>query len=138
MNEIRNEDTLQLAGQRILVTRAVHQVGKLSDGLKALGAEPVEVPVLEIRAPDSYEPLDKAIAKLEPPQPFDWLILTSVNTVQTVVARRRSLIFVLRLESLAGLYSPLIQRTRWQRNNVNPNITKSETFVLIDKNCARE
>ena len=91
MNEIRNEDTLQLAGQRILVTRAVHQVGKLSDGLKALGAEPVEVPVLEIRPPDSYEALDKALRKLEPPQPFDWLILTSANTVQTVAARCRQL-----------------------------------------------
>jgi uroporphyrinogen-III synthase/uroporphyrinogen III methyltransferase/synthase len=65
----------------------VHQVGKLSDGLKALGAETVEVPVLEIRPPDSFEPLDKAIRKLEPPQPFDWLILTSANTVQTVAAR---------------------------------------------------
>jgi uroporphyrinogen-III synthase len=87
LNEIQSEDTLPLTGRRILVTRAVQQVGKLSDGLKALGAEPVEVPVLEIRPPDSYEPLDKAIAKLAPPQPFDWLILTSVNTVQTVAAR---------------------------------------------------
>ena len=87
MNEIRNENTLPLAGRRILVTRAIQQAGKLSDGLKALGAEPVEVPVLEIRPPDSYDSLDKAIAKLEPPQPFDWLILTSVNTVQTVAAR---------------------------------------------------
>jgi uroporphyrinogen-III synthase len=87
LSEIRSEDTLPLAGRRILVTRAVQQAGKLSDGLKALGAEPVEVPVLEIRPPDSYEALDKAIAKLEPPQAFDWLILTSVNTVQTVAAR---------------------------------------------------
>ena len=80
-----------MAGRRILVTRAVHQVGKLSDGLKALGAEPVEVPVLEIRPPDSYDALDKALRKLEPPQPFDWLILTSANTVQTVAARCRAL-----------------------------------------------
>jgi uroporphyrinogen-III synthase len=87
LNEIRNEDRLPLAGRRILVTRAVQQAGKLSDGLTALGAEPVEVPVLEIRPPDSYEPLDKAIAKLGSPQAFDWLVLTSVNTVQTVAAR---------------------------------------------------
>ena len=74
----------------MLVTRAVQQAGKLSDGLRALGAEPVEVPVLEIRLPDSFEPLDKAIGKLEPgqsSQPFDWLILTSANTVQIVAAR---------------------------------------------------
>ena len=74
----------------MLVTRAVQQAGKLSDGLRALGAEPVEVPVLEIRPPDSFEPVDKALGKLEPgqsSQPFDWLILTSANTVQTIAAR---------------------------------------------------
>jgi len=74
----------QMAGRRILVTRAVQQAGKLSDGLKALGAVPVEVPVLEIRPPNSYAPLDKAIGALKS---FDWLILTSVNTVQTLAAR---------------------------------------------------
>jgi uroporphyrinogen-III synthase len=71
----------------VLVTRAVQQAGKLSDGLMELGAEPVEVPVLEILPPDSYEPLDKALRKLEPPQAFDWLILTSANTVLSVAAR---------------------------------------------------
>jgi len=40
-----------LAGRRVLVTRALQQSGKLSEGLRALGAEPVEVPVLEIVAP---------------------------------------------------------------------------------------
>jgi uroporphyrinogen-III synthase len=78
------ELALPLSGRRVLVTRALHQAGVLSDALKALGAEPVEVPVLEIRPPQSYEPLDKAIAKLES---FDWLILTSANTVNTMAAR---------------------------------------------------
>jgi uroporphyrinogen-III synthase len=73
-----------LTGKRVLVTRAVQQAGKLSDGLKALGAEPVEVPVLEIRPPASLEPLDVALKKLDN---FHWLILTSANTVQAVAAR---------------------------------------------------
>jgi uroporphyrinogen-III synthase len=71
----------------VLVTRALQQAGKLSDGLKALGAEPVEVPVLEIRPPDSYEALDNAIRKLDAPQGFDWVILTSANTAVAVAAR---------------------------------------------------
>ena len=75
---------LPLAGRRILVTRAVHQAGKLSDGLRALGAEPIEVPVLEIRPPDTFEPLDIAIRKLGS---FDWLLLTSANTIRSVAAR---------------------------------------------------
>jgi uroporphyrinogen-III synthase len=75
---------LPLAGKRVLVTRAVHQVGKLSEGLRALGGEPVEVPVLEIRPPDSFEALDESMGRLST---FHWLVLTSVNTVQAVVAR---------------------------------------------------
>ena len=52
---------LPLAGRRVLVTRAVHQAGKLSEGLRALGAIPVEVPVLEIAPPDSFDFLDEAL-----------------------------------------------------------------------------
>ena len=40
-----------MAGRRILVTRAAQQAGKLSDGLRDLGAIPVEVPVLKSRLP---------------------------------------------------------------------------------------
>ena len=40
---------MALAARRVLVTRALHQAGKLSEGLRALGAIAVEVPVLEIR-----------------------------------------------------------------------------------------
>jgi hypothetical protein len=60
------------------------------------------------------------------------------QTVQRVVARRRSAIFVVRVESLAGRYRPQRERMRWQRNKVNPNITKSATLVLMARNCARE
>jgi uroporphyrinogen-III synthase len=73
-----------LAEQRVLVTRALHQAGKLSEALRALGAEPVEVPVLEIVAPASFEPLDEALRNLAR---YDWLILTSVNTIQALTAR---------------------------------------------------
>jgi uroporphyrinogen-III synthase len=73
-----------LTGKRVLVTRALHQASKLSDGLRALGAEPVEVPVLEICAPKSSEPLDAALRNLGE---YDWLILTSANTVRALSER---------------------------------------------------
>jgi len=75
---------LPLARRRVLVTRALQQASKLSDGLRALGAVPVEVPVLEIVPPESYAPLDEAIQHLDR---YDWLILTSSNTLQAVSAR---------------------------------------------------
>jgi uroporphyrinogen-III synthase/uroporphyrinogen III methyltransferase/synthase len=77
-----------LTGRRILVTRAAHQAGKLSDGLRALGAEPVEVPLLEIRPPDNLAPLDQALRQLAL---YDWLILTSANTVRALAERAAEL-----------------------------------------------
>jgi uroporphyrinogen-III synthase/uroporphyrinogen III methyltransferase/synthase len=77
-----------LTGRRILVTRALHQAGKLSAGLRALGADPVEVPVLEIRPPESFAALDAALRQLDR---FDWLILTSANTVRALAERAAEL-----------------------------------------------
>ena len=80
--------TLPLLGRRILVTRAARQAGKLSEGLRALGAEPVEVPVLEIRPPASFAALDSALKDIAS---YDWLIFTSANTVRAVLDRAHSL-----------------------------------------------
>jgi uroporphyrinogen-III synthase len=77
-------NSMPLAGRRVLVTRALHQAGKLSDGLRALGAEPVEVPVLEIRPPASFDAMDAALRRLGS---YDWLILTSANAVHALVER---------------------------------------------------
>ena len=75
---------LPLTGRRILVTRAAHQASKFSEGLRALGAEPVEVPVLEIRPPASFAALDSALNDIAS---YDWLIFTSANTVHALVER---------------------------------------------------
>ena len=76
--------TRPLTNRRILVTRGASQAPKLSDGLRELGAIPIEVPVLEMVPPESYAPLDNALKRLEQ---FDWLILTSTNTLQEVSLR---------------------------------------------------
>jgi uroporphyrinogen-III synthase len=75
---------LPLAGRRVLVTRAAHQAGKLSSGLRALGAIPVEVPVLEIAPPADFESLDAALLQLDN---YDWIIFTSANTLRAIAAR---------------------------------------------------
>jgi uroporphyrinogen-III synthase/uroporphyrinogen III methyltransferase/synthase len=83
-----DKTVMPLAGRRILVTRAAHQAGKLSDALRALGAEPVEVPVFEIRPPANFAPLDRALLSLDS---YDWLILTSANTVSLLAERSAAL-----------------------------------------------
>ncbi len=77
-----------LAGRRVLVTRAAHQMGKLSEQLRDAGAIPVEVPVLDIQPPESFERLDACLQELSS---YDWLILTSANTVRALADRATQL-----------------------------------------------
>jgi uroporphyrinogen-III synthase/uroporphyrinogen III methyltransferase/synthase len=86
-----------LAGRRVLVTRAAHQASKLSDGLKALGAIPVEVPVLEIAPPASFDSLDKCLRQIDR---YDWVIFTSANTVRALGERSAAIGVVARTETM--------------------------------------
>ncbi len=64
---------LPLAGRRILVTRAQSQAGTFSSKLRALGAEVVELPVIEIH-PIPFERPDWTS--------YHWAIFTSANAVE--------------------------------------------------------
>jgi len=72
----------------VLVGRARHQAGALSSELRKAGAEVIEIPFIEIRKPRSFAPLDSAIKQLSS---YDWLILTSVNGVESMWARMKKL-----------------------------------------------
>ncbi len=71
---------------RVLVTRAAGQASALADELRRLGAEPINVPVLQIVPPDSFEELDDALAELTR---FHWLLFTSANAVEALAARAK-------------------------------------------------
>lgn len=77
-----------LAGTRILVGRARHQAGSLSTSLRGLGAAVVEIPLIEIRKPQSYAPVDFALKNIKS---YNWLILTSANGVEAMWERVRRL-----------------------------------------------
>jgi uroporphyrinogen III methyltransferase / synthase len=77
-------EKLPLFGQRIVVTRAADQAGELSDRLRALGADAIELPVISIQPSEDPGPLDRAIAQLST---YDWLIFTSVNGVKFFLDR---------------------------------------------------
>jgi uroporphyrinogen-III synthase len=77
-----------LAGLRILVTRGANQATKLSDRLRALGVEPIEVPVLEILPPLNPAPLGAALCNLGR---YDWVVFTSTNAVRAVVEHAATL-----------------------------------------------
>ncbi len=73
-----------LFGKRIVVTRAQEQAKEFSQLLAAYGAEPVEVPTIQIAPPASWQALDEAIARLTT---YHWLIFTSVNGVGPFMER---------------------------------------------------
>ena len=68
----------------MLITRARHQAGELSQKLRGLGARVIEIPSIEIRPPRSYNALDRA---LENVGRYQWLVLTSVNGVEALFRR---------------------------------------------------
>jgi uroporphyrinogen III methyltransferase / synthase len=79
-----------LAGVTVLVPRARDQAGDFSALLRARGAEPLEVPTIEIRPVASTAELDRAVEALAAGH-FAWLVLTSVNGVAAVRARVEAL-----------------------------------------------
>jgi uroporphyrinogen III methyltransferase/synthase len=79
-----------LAGLTVLVPRARDQASGFSALLRARGAEPLEVPTIEIRPVASTAPLDRAVRGLAVGR-YDWVGLTSVNGVAAVRARVEAL-----------------------------------------------
>jgi len=77
-----------LYGKRVLVTRARAQASVLTNILAERGAEPVELPAIEIKDLKNTDELDRAISNL--PE-YQWIIFTSVNGVDAVWKRLRAL-----------------------------------------------
>ena len=67
-----------LAGRRVVVTRAAEQADALAELLRAAGAEPVVVPLVEVVP----EPAGVADLAALDPAGFDWLVVTSPNAAQ--------------------------------------------------------
>jgi uroporphyrinogen III methyltransferase / synthase len=73
-----------LNGIRVLVTRASHQAGELSSRLRDVGAEVIEMPLIEIAPPLSWDELDQAIRKFET---YDWIFFASKNSARSLTDR---------------------------------------------------
>jgi uroporphyrinogen III methyltransferase / synthase len=77
-------DTGPLFGQRVLVTRSRQQASVLSKLLIAEGAEPIELPTIQIEGLADYAKLDAALADLAS---YAWVVFTSTNGVEAVFDR---------------------------------------------------
>ena len=77
-----------LHGQTVIVTRTRHQASALSCELRRLGAAVLEAPTIELAPPPDPAAVDAALRGIGA---YDWLVLTSVNGVDAMVARMRGL-----------------------------------------------
>ncbi len=68
-----------LFGKQIVVTRARAQSSGLITALTELGAKCIEIPTIEVVAPQDNTPLQQAVAALAQ---YDWIVFTSVNGVK--------------------------------------------------------
>lgn len=75
-----------LHGKAILNTRAIHQATALDELLRGMGAIPIRYPCIEIVPPTDMASLDRAVHDLLRGE-FDWLVLTSANTVFALAER---------------------------------------------------
>jgi uroporphyrinogen III methyltransferase/synthase len=73
-----------LAGRVVVVTRPRSQAQAFAGLLEAAGARVFLVPTITIEPPASWEPLDRAIERIDD---YRWAVFTSVNGVQ--MTRRR-------------------------------------------------
>jgi len=81
-------NTGPLQGRVIAVTRAEQQLGEARRLFEQAGATVLDLPALVIGPPDTWGPLDDALAELEE---FHWLVVSSANGVEAVEQRLRRL-----------------------------------------------
>jgi uroporphyrinogen-III synthase len=99
---------MPLQGKRVLVTRAAHQAGELAGLLRDYGAEPLLYPCIAIQGLADHKALDQALAEAAQGA-FDWLVLSSVNTVEALAQRLSDLHL-----SLAGIAAAAVGPTTAQ------------------------
>jgi len=102
-----------LRGRRIVITRAQHQTDDLASLLDSYGAIPLRYPCLQILPPSNPVPLKDAVNRLREGA-FDWVILTSANTVDAIGA-------VLQHLSPAPLYAAVGPATAQTLSNLGLN-----------------
>jgi uroporphyrinogen-III synthase len=82
--------TRGLTGKRIVNTRAGHQAAALNDLLRVRGAVSVDYPCIAVVPPENSTLLDAALFDLVAGR-YDWLTLTSANTVLAITQRLTAL-----------------------------------------------
>ncbi len=92
-----------LLGLRILNTRPIESSPALSQRLRQLGAEVLEMPAFQVIPAQDYAELDRLIHSLAGGSNWDWILFTSANAVTYFLQRLFSLGYDLRILAHSGL-----------------------------------
>ena len=87
---------MTLSGKQIVVTRAPHQATELADILRDHEAIPLAYPCINIAPPEDTSILDQALQSIHE---YDWLVLTSSNTVR-ILSQRLDALGITNLEGV--------------------------------------
>jgi uroporphyrinogen III methyltransferase/synthase len=93
-----------LSGKRVVITRALSQADSLVELLNARGAEPLLYPCLDFVPLENTAELDRALTDASHGD-YDWLVLTSANTVYSLKSRLDALGIRLRVPQVAAVGS---------------------------------
>ncbi len=77
-------DNRPLFNKRVLVTRSRHQASALSQLLTERGAQPIELPAIDVQPINDNTELDRAINDMAS---YQWVMFTSVNGVEAFFQR---------------------------------------------------
>ena len=83
-DNLRWYDARPLFGVRVVVTRPRAQAAELVMRLEQMGADPIEVPTIQIVASENSTPLARACGRIGE---FDWVVFTSANAVSYFMRR---------------------------------------------------
>ncbi|MBD3347119.1 MAG: uroporphyrinogen-III C-methyltransferase [Chitinivibrionales bacterium] len=131
-------ENLPLFGKKIAVTRSRTQASALSGKLAELGADTIEMPVIEISPQESTKEIDRAIRSLSS---YAWVVFTSVNGVSLFMDRVYALGFDARIFApvkIAVIGSATASRLK--EYGIRPNFEPSKftSAVLFEELRARE
>ena len=77
-------DKRTLFGKRVLVTRSRSQASRLCSLLEQSGANPVELPTIQIGPLDDFSELDATLKKVAD---YNWVLFASANAVESIFER---------------------------------------------------
>jgi len=121
-----------LLGQRIVITRTRQQSSDLCRMFEEQGAEALIAPTIQIAWPNDWASVDQAIQRIAE---FDWLILTSTNSVVVLAGRLEAMeldarhLGAVKLAAVGDATASLLRQRIGVRADLIPNRFVAESLA---------